>query len=278
MKALFNDGHVDEIPKDEELHVIRHSAAHILAQAVKRLYPEADFAYGPATDNGFYYDIELPEGTKLSEEDFPAIEAEMRKIVRENLKFETYELPREQAISHMAERGEKYKVEHIDDLPEDARITFYKQGEYVDMCVGPHILYTKALKAFKLTGVSGAYWKGDKNNKMLTRVNGIAFRNKEELAEHERLLAEIPMGAAWSKVSVAATIPATLRPRPMAVMMCCVRHDYLPCHRMLPYCHYTHIILIILINQYNLEFLWWKGWEPSGQPPLSHLSWSPPHP
>ena len=190
MKALFNDGHVDEIPKDEELHVIRHSAAHILAQAVKRLYPEADFAYGPATDNGFYYDIELPEGTKLSEEDFPAIEAEMRKIVRENLKFETYELPREQAIAHMAERGEKYKVEHIDDLPEDARITFYKQGEYVDMCVGPHILYTKALKAFKLTGVSGAYWKGDKNNKMLTRVYGTAFRNKEELAEHERLLAE----------------------------------------------------------------------------------------
>ena len=190
MKALFNDGHVDEISKDEELHVIRHSAAHILAQAVKRLYPEADFAYGPATDNGFYYDIELPEGTKLSEEDFPAIEAEMRKIVRENLKFETYELPREQAIAHMAERGEKYKVEHIDDLPEDARITFYKQGEYVDMCVGPHILYTKALKAFKLTGVSGAYWKGDKHNKMLTRVYGTAFRNKEELAEHERLLAE----------------------------------------------------------------------------------------
>ena len=190
MKALFNDGHVDEIPKDEELHVIRHSAAHILAQAVKRLYPEADFAYGPATDNGFYYDIELLEGTKLSEEDFPAIEAEMRKIVRENLKFETYELPREQAIAHMAERGEKYKVEHIDDLPEDARITFYRQGEYVDMCVGPHILYTKALKAFKLTGVSGAYWKGDKNNKMLTRVYGTAFRNKEELAEHERLLAE----------------------------------------------------------------------------------------
>lgn len=190
MKALFNDGHVDEIPKDEELHVIRHSAAHILAQAVKRLYPEADFAYGPATDNGFYYDIELPEGTKLSEEDFPAIEAEMRKIVRENLKFETYELPREQAIAHMAERGEKYKVEHIDDLPEDARITFYRQGEYVDMCVGPHILYTKALKAFKLTGVSGAYWKGDKNNKMLTRVYGTAFRNKEQLAEHERLLAE----------------------------------------------------------------------------------------
>ena len=190
MKALFNDGHVDEVPKDEELRVIRHSAAHILAQAVKRLYPEADFAYGPATDNGFYYDIELPEGTRLSEEDLPAIEAEMRKIAGENLRFETYELPRGQAISHMAERGEKYKVEHIDDLPEDARITFYRQGEYVDMCVGPHILYTKALKAFKLTGVSGAYWKGDKNNKMLTRVYGTAFRNKGELAEHERLLAE----------------------------------------------------------------------------------------
>ena len=95
---------------------------------------------GPATDNGFYYDIELPEGTRLSEEDLPAIEAEMRKIAGENLRFETYELLREQAISHMAERGEKYKVEHIDDLPEDARITFYRQGEYVDMCVGPHVL------------------------------------------------------------------------------------------------------------------------------------------
>ena len=94
MKALFNDGHVDEVPKDEELRVIRHSAAHILAQAVKRLYPGANFAYGPATDNGFYYDIELPEGTRLSEEDLPAIEAEMRKIAGENLRFETYELPR----------------------------------------------------------------------------------------------------------------------------------------------------------------------------------------
>ena len=190
MKALFNDGHVGEVPENEELHVIRHSAAHIMAQAIKRLYPEADFAFGPATDNGFYYDIDLPEGTKISDDDLPAIEAEMRKITKENLRFETYELPREDAIRHMEERGEKYKVEHIGDLPDDARITFYRQGEYVDMCVGPHLTYTKALKAFKLTGVSGAYWRGDSANKMLTRVNGVAFRSREELLEHERLLAE----------------------------------------------------------------------------------------
>ena len=190
MKVLFNDGHVDAIDEAEELHVIRHSASHILAQAIKRLYPEADFGYGPATENGFYYDIDLPDGVKISEEDFPAIEAEMRKICKENLKFETYELPREQAVEHMRERGEKYKVEHIGDLDEDARITFYKQGEYVDMCVGPHLMYTKALKAFKLTGVSGAYWKNDAKNKMLTRINGVAFRSKAELAEYERLLEE----------------------------------------------------------------------------------------
>ena len=190
MKILYNDGHVDECPEGEELHVIRHSAAHILAQAIKRLYPEADFAYGPATDNGFYYDVDLPEGVKISEDDFPQIEAEMRKICKENLKFETYELPREEAIAHMADRGEKYKVEHIGDLPEDARITFYKQGEYVDMCVGPHLMYTKALKAFKLTGVSGAYWKNDANNKMLTRINGIAFASKADLDAHLAFLEE----------------------------------------------------------------------------------------
>ena len=190
MKVLYNDGHIDECPADEITHVVRHSAAHIMAQAVKRLYPESDFAYGPATDNGFYYDIDLPEGQKISEEDFPAIEAEMKKIVKENLKFTVFELPRDEAIALMEERGEKYKVEHIGDLPDDARITFYQQGEYIDMCVGPHLTYTKALKAFKLTGVSGAYWKGDKNNKMLTRVNGTAFATKEELDEHLRLLEE----------------------------------------------------------------------------------------
>ena len=190
MKILYNDGTVGECPEGEELHVIRHSAAHILAQAIKRLYPEADFAYGPATDNGFYYDVDLPDGVKISEDDFPAIEAEMRRICKANLKFETYELPRAEAIAHMQERGEQYKVEHIGDLPEDARITFYRQGEYVDMCVGPHVLYTKAVKAFKLTGVSGAYWKNDANNKMLTRINGVAFETQEELEEYEKMVEE----------------------------------------------------------------------------------------
>lgn len=189
MKVLYNDGHIDECPEDEELHVLRHSAAHILAQAVKRLYPEARFGYGPANDNGFYYDIDLGDA-KISEDDLPTIEAEMKKIVKENLKFTVFELPREEAVTFMTERGESYKAEHIGDLPEDVRLTFYQQGEYVDMCVGPHITYTKALKAFKLTNVSGAYWKGDAANKMLTRIGGVAFRTKEELAHHEELLAE----------------------------------------------------------------------------------------
>lgn len=189
MKALYNDGTVAEVPEDEVTHVIRHSAAHILAQAIKRLYPEAVFAYGPANENGFYYDVD-PGDARISDDDLPAIEAEMRKIAKENLKFETFELPRSEAVSLMSERGETYKVEHIGDLPEDARITFYRQGEYIDMCVGPHLTYTKGLKAFKLTGVSGAYWKADAKNKMLTRVSGTAFATKEELAEHERMLAE----------------------------------------------------------------------------------------
>ena len=189
MKVLYNDGHVGECAPEEELHIIRHTCAHTLAQAVKRLYPEAHFGYGPATENGFYYDIDLGD-KKVSEEEFAAIEAEMKKIVKENLKIETFELPRDEAKKLMEERGELYKAEHIDDLPEDARITFYQQGEYIDMCVGPHIMYTKGLKAFKVTAVSGAYWKGDKDNKMLTRINGTAFKTKEELAEHERLLEE----------------------------------------------------------------------------------------
>ncbi|MDO4534096.1 MAG: threonine--tRNA ligase, partial [Coriobacteriia bacterium] len=161
MKVLYNDGHVGECTPEEELHIIRHTCSHTLAQAIKRLYPEAHFGYGPATDNGFYYDVDLGD-TKISEEDFAAIEAEMKKIVKENLKIETFELPRDEAKKLMQERGELYKAEHIDDLPEDARITFYQQGEYIDMCVGPHIMYTKGLKAFKVTAVSGAYWKGDK--------------------------------------------------------------------------------------------------------------------
>ena len=152
MKILMNDGQVVECPEDEVTHVVRHSAAHIMAQAIKRLYPEADFAYGPATDNGFYYDVDLGD-KKIGEDDLPAIEDEMKKIVKENLKFSVFEKPRAEAIALMEERGEKYKVEHIGDLDADARITFYQQGDYIDMCVGPHVCYTKAVKAFKLTGV-----------------------------------------------------------------------------------------------------------------------------
>ena len=189
MKVLYNDGSVAEVEADEAQHVIRHSAAHIMAQAIKHLYPEADFAYGPATDNGFYYDVDLGD-KKISEDDLPTIEAEMKKIVKENLRFQVFELPREEAIALMEERGEKYKVEHIGDLADDARITFYQQGDYIDMCVGPHLTYTKALKAFKLTGVSGAYWKNDANNKMLTRINGTAFATKDELEAHLTLLEE----------------------------------------------------------------------------------------
>ena len=190
MKVLYNDGHVGEInDAAEELEVIRHDAAHLLAQALKRLYPHAQFAYGPATGNGFYYDVDLGD-TKVNEDDFPAIEAEMKKIVKENLKIETFELPRDEAIAYMKERGESYKVEHIGDLAPDAHITFYKQGEYVDMCVGPHMLYTKGVKAFKLTSISGAYWKADKNNKMLTRIYGVAFGSKDELAQYLKMIEE----------------------------------------------------------------------------------------
>ena len=190
MKVLYNDGHVGEInDAAEELEVIRHDAAHLLAQALKRLYPHAQFAYGPATENGFYYDVDLGD-TKVNEDDFSAIEAEMKKIVKENLKIETFELPRDEAIAYMKERGESYKVEHIGDLAPDAHITFYKQGEYVDMCVGPHMLYTKGVKAFKLTSISGAYWKADKNNKMLTRIYGVAFGSKDELAQYLKMIEE----------------------------------------------------------------------------------------
>ena len=189
MKIIYHDGHVAECPEDQELEVIRHSAAHILAQAVKRLYPQAHFAYGPATEKGFYYDVDLGD-TKISDEDLPAIEAEMTKIVKENLPIKPFILSREDAIRLMQERGEIYKVEHIGDLPEDAELSFYQQGEYIDMCVGPHLCYTKALKAFKLNKLSGAYWKNDKNNIMLTRIGGIAFRTQDELKDYMKLMEE----------------------------------------------------------------------------------------
>lgn len=189
MKIIYKDGTVAECPEELELEVIRHTAAHVLAQAVKRLYPEADFGYGPATEKGFYYDVDLGD-IKLTDEDLNKIEAEMRKIVKENLPIKPFILPRAEAIKLMQDRKEKYKVEHIGDLPDDAVISFYQQGEYIDMCVGPHLCYTKALKAFKITQQSGAYWKNDKNNKMLTRIGGIAFRTQEELDEHLKLLEE----------------------------------------------------------------------------------------
>ncbi|MDO4502318.1 MAG: threonine--tRNA ligase [Coriobacteriia bacterium] len=189
MKIVYKDGTVADCPEQEELEVIRHTAAHIMAQAVKRIYPHADFGYGPATERGFHYDIDLGD-TKLSDEDLPAIEAEMKKIIKENLPIRPSILPRAEAIALMEERGEKYKVEHIDDLPEDAEISFFTQGEYVDMCTGPHLRYTKALKAFKLMSISGAYWKNNAENKMLTRINGIAFRTQAELDDYLKLLEE----------------------------------------------------------------------------------------
>ncbi|MBQ3053677.1 MAG: threonine--tRNA ligase [Clostridia bacterium] len=189
MKIIYNDGQVMECPQDQELHIIRHTAAHIMAQAIKRLFPAADFAYGPATEKGFYYDVDFGD-VKPTDEDLVNIEKEMKKIVKENLPIKSFILPREEAIALMEERGEKYKVEHIGDLDPDAKISFYQQGEYIDMCTGPHLCYTKALKAFKITGQSGAYWKNDKNNTMLTRINGIAFPSQQELDDYLKLLEE----------------------------------------------------------------------------------------
>ena len=189
MKIIYKDGTVAECPEEEKQHVLRHSAAHIMAQAIQRLFPEADFAYGPATEKGFYYDVDLGD-RKLSDEDLQNIEKEMKKIVKENVPIKPFILDRDEAVKLMHERGAKYKEEHIGDLPEDAVISFYQQGDYLDMCVGPHITYTKALKAFKITQQSGAYWKNDAKNKMLTRINGVAFESQEELQEYERQMEE----------------------------------------------------------------------------------------
>lgn len=189
MKIIYSNGQTGECPKEDELHVIRHSAAHIMAQAISRLYPNAKFAYGPANEKGFYYDVDLGD-EKLSDEDLEKIEKEMKKIVKENLPIKPYILPRAEAIKLMSDRGEIYKVEHIDDLPDDAEISFYQQGDYIDMCTGPHLCYTKALKAFKITGQSGAYWKNNKDNKMLTRIKGIAFSSQAELEDYMKLMEE----------------------------------------------------------------------------------------
>lgn len=164
---------------EEGRGAFRHTAAHILAQAVKRLYPETKLAIGPSIADGFYYDFDRPE--PFTPEDLEALEAEMKKIVKENLKLERFTLSRAEAIALMKEKDEPYKVELIEDLPEDSELSFYRQGEYVDLCAGPHLMTTKMVKAFKLTSIAGAYWRGNEKNKMLTRIYGTAFTKAADL-------------------------------------------------------------------------------------------------
>ncbi len=165
----------------EGLRTVRHTCSHVLAEAVKRLFPEAKLAIGPSIDTGFYYDF---EHEPFSREDLDKLEAEMKKIIKEGNKLEKFTLPREEAIQFMEEKNEPYKVELIRDLPEDAIISFYSQGEFVDLCAGPHLMSTKGIKAFKLTSSSGAYWRGKSENAMLQRIYGTAFNKKEELEEY----------------------------------------------------------------------------------------------
>lgn len=174
--------------QEEGKKAFRHTAAHILAQAVKRLYPDAQCTIGPAIEDGFYYDFDMPS---LSREDLDKLEAEMKKIVKENLPIKSYTLPREEAIQLMESRKEAYKVELIHDLPEDAVLSFYEQGEFIDLCAGPHLMSTKPVKFFKLTSSSGAYWRGNSDNKMLTRIYGTAFTKKEDLQERLEFLESI---------------------------------------------------------------------------------------
>ena len=169
-----------------ELQTLRHSASHMLAQAVKRLFPDTKLAIGPAIDNGFYYDFDID--TPFSREDLDNLEAEMKKIAKENLKIERFELPRNEALELM--KDEPYKLELINDLPDGETISFYKQGEFTDLCAGPHVNYTSKVKAFKLLSATGAYWRGDEHNKMLTRIYGTAFKTKDELLEHLEQLEE----------------------------------------------------------------------------------------
>ncbi len=186
MKMILPDGSVSEA--EDELRVIRHSASHVLAQAVKRLYPETKLAIGPAIDDGFYYDFDREGG--FTPEDLEKLEAEMGKIVKENLPIKPFVLPRDEAIALMKEKDEPYKVELIEDLPEGETISFYKQGEFTDLCAGPHIMYTKGVKAFKLTSIAGAYWRGSEKNKMLTRIYGTAFANKTDLENYLAMVEE----------------------------------------------------------------------------------------
>ncbi|MBR3270420.1 MAG: TGS domain-containing protein, partial [Clostridia bacterium] len=166
----------------------RHTASHILAQAVKRLWPEVKLAIGPAIKEGFYYDFDAP--FTFSTEDFKKIEKEMERISRENLRLERFELPREEAVKFMEEKGEPYKVELINDLPEGEPISFYRQGEFVDLCAGTHVSTTARIKNIKLLSVAGAYWRGSEKNKMLQRIYGTAFEKKEDLQAYLTKLEE----------------------------------------------------------------------------------------
>lgn len=186
MKIILPDGNVQEA--EDELRAIRHTASHVLAQAVKRLYPETKLAIGPAIDDGFYYDFDREGG--FTPEDLEKLEAEMKKIIKENIPLKPFVLPRDEAIKLMQEKGEHYKVELIEDLPEEETISFYQQGDFTDLCAGPHIMYTKGVKAFKLTSIAGAYWRGSEKNKMLTRIYGTAFANKEDLENYLTMLEE----------------------------------------------------------------------------------------
>ncbi len=173
---------------EQGLAVLRHTTSHVLAEAVKRLHPEAKLAIGPSIDTGFYYDFECEP---FSREDLDALEKEMKKIIKEGKTLERYTLPRAEAIEFMKGKGEPYKVELIEDLPEDAEISFYRQGEFTDLCAGPHMMSTKNIKAFKLISSSGAYWRGNEKNKMLTRVYGTAFNKKDELEAYLEHLEDI---------------------------------------------------------------------------------------
>ena len=176
--------------KDPEgLAALRHTASHVMAQAIKRLWPETKLAIGPSIADGFYYDIDRDE--PVTSDDLAKIEAEMKKIIKEALPLERFELPRAQAIEFMKEKNEPYKVELIEDLPEDAIISFYKQGEFTDLCAGPHLMNTKEVgKAFKLMNIAGAYWRGSEKNKMLTRIYATAFAKKEDLEAYVTMMEE----------------------------------------------------------------------------------------
>lgn len=184
MKIKMKDGSIQEATFEEKLgrDAFRHTTAHILAQAVKRLYPSTKCAIGPAITDGFYYDFEFD--FNFSEDNFSEIEAEMKKIIKENLQLKHFTQEREMAMNAMQERNETYKIEMLRDLPEDEEISFYQQGEYLEMCAGPHVAYTSAIKAFKLLSVAGAYWRGNEKNKMLTRIYGTSFPSKDLLEEY----------------------------------------------------------------------------------------------